>query len=135
MFRCLDPNHLVRDCKTEVKCSICYNDDHHTALHENRTKYFDRNSERTNQEKTDVQNKCTVVCGTKFKGKSRSKAVLINVYPTQCTSKKMSVYAIIDDQGSRTLARSKFFDLFDIHTDSVTYTLLWHSDTRLEICF
>ena len=51
MFRCLDPNHLVRDCKTEVNSSICYNDYHHTALHENRTKYFDRNSERTIKKK------------------------------------------------------------------------------------
>lgn len=39
-------------------------------------------------------------------------------------SDKKSTYTIIDDQSSRTLARSDYFNMFNIRTASVTYTLL-----------
>ncbi|XP_062600197.1 uncharacterized protein LOC134261817 [Saccostrea cucullata] len=58
-----------------------------------------------------------------FKGKSCSKIILVNVYPTDRPSEKKTIYAIVDDQSSRTLARSQFFNMFDMNTDSVTYTL------------
>lgn len=58
-----------------------------------------------------------------FEGKSCSKTILVNVYPTDNPSDKKSMFAIIDDQSSITLAHSDFFNMFDIPTDSVTYTL------------
>lgn len=120
-FRCLDWNHLARDCRTVVKCEYCDSENHHTALHDDRFSRQDQYKETIYQKEVDVQNKlkCTVVCGMNFEGKSCSKTILVNVYPTDNPSDKKSMYAIIDDQSSRTLARSDFFNMFDIPTDSV----------------
>lgn len=124
-FRCLDWNHLARDCRTVVKCEYCDSENHHTALHDDRLRRQDQYRETTYQKKIDVQNKCTVVCGMNFHANHARKLFLklVNVYPTDNPSDKKSMYAIIDDQSSRTLARSDFFNMFDIPTDSVTYTL------------
>lgn len=87
-LRCLDWNHLARYCRTVVKCEYCDSENHHTALHDDRLSRQDQYKETTYQKKFDVQNKCTVLCGMIFEGKSCSKTILVNVYPTDNSSDK-----------------------------------------------
>lgn len=70
-----------------------------------------------------VASKCTQICGSSFQGKSCAKYVLVKVYPKGEVQNAVKMYAILDDQSNRTLARSKFFHFFDVQSSEVEYTL------------
>lgn len=66
---------------------------------------------------------CTKVCGDCTKSKSCSKICLIKVYPTEYQQQAIKMYAMLDNQSNKPLARSEFFDLFRIEAGSYPYTL------------
>ena len=82
-----------------------------------------RDGERTSPQNQQVNSKCTQICGGSFSGKSCAKTVLVNVYPKGQQSKAVRMYAILDDQSNRTLARSDFFHLLNIDAKEIEYTL------------
>ena len=76
---------------------------------------------------TTVNPKCTQVCGTendKFKGRSCAKTVLVKVYPQAHPENSLKVYAIVDDQSNRSLAKPELFDHFKENSmDQIRYSL------------
>lgn len=67
---------------------------------------------------------CTEVSGDSTTRKSCAKICLVYVYPKGQLEKKVRAYAILDDQSSRSLARSAFFEMFNIADDTSPYTLI-----------
>lgn len=57
---------------------------------------------------------CTEVCGESLSARSCSKICLVKVHPKGYPGKTTRVYAILDDQSNRSLAKSEFFDIFNI---------------------
>lgn len=82
-----------------------------------------QDGERTRHQNQQVNSKCTQICGGSFSGKSCAKTVLVNVYPKGRQEKAVRMYAILDDQSNRTLARSDFFDLLNVNAKEIEYTL------------
>lgn len=72
-----------------------------------------------------VETKCTSVCGNEFTGRSCGKIVLVKVHPANGTGIE-KMYAILDDQSNRTLARPEFFlDIMKVpQNTSKLYTLV-----------
>jgi hypothetical protein len=73
-----------------------------------------------------VASKCTQICGETmqtFHGKSCAKTVLVKIYPKGKPEQSVKTYAILDDQSNVSLARSELFELLDIQSESVPYTL------------
>ncbi|CAG2232634.1 unnamed protein product [Mytilus edulis] len=68
-----------------------------------------------------VSSKCTFLCG--FSGKSCGKTVQVRVYPKNFPDKAVNVYAILDDQSNRTLAKTELFDQLGINTSAIQYTM------------
>lgn len=66
---------------------------------------------------------CTEVCGDCARSKSCSKICLVKVYPKECPQQAIEMYAMLDDQSNKSLARSEFFNLFGIEVGSYPYTL------------
>ena len=70
-----------------------------------------------------VNSKCTQVCKDQFNGKSCAKTLLVRVYRTDHPNDVQTMYAIIDDQSNRSLAKSDFFENFGITGQQIQYTL------------
>ena len=82
------------------------------------------NSSNIGNDGEQVNSLCTQICNSpKFKGKSCSKTLLVRVYPEGEQEKSMNVYAAIDDQSNRTLAKSKLFEKLNIKSDHIEYSL------------
>ncbi|XP_056020363.1 uncharacterized protein LOC125680242 [Ostrea edulis] len=79
--------------------------------------------ERKLPTKSTVDSKCTELCEQTLSGRSCAKVVPVRVYPLGNKDSAVRMYAIIDEQNNRTLARSEFFNLFDTHNETQTYTL------------
>ena len=128
-YRCCESKHLSRNCKAVIKCDICGSPRHPTAMHQpfiSKPEQSDGGETVPTYEavpKSEIENKCTELCGRGISGRSCAKIVLARVYPSGNRNNAMQVYAVIDDQSSHTLARSEFFDYFDIQTDTHTYTM------------
>lgn len=45
------------------------------------------------------------------------------MYPAGHKEKAVKAYAVLDEQSNRSLAKSEFFEIFDIQTDAKVYTL------------
>nr|XP_020483745.2 uncharacterized protein LOC109978925 [Labrus bergylta] len=133
-FRCCSSiSHQARDCKAVIQCSECSSEKHIAALHAGpapwSTKPQLNPSEQHGGEAEEAHSSlittstCTEVCGGSTIGKSCSKICLAYVYPKGQPERKTKVYAILDDQSNRSLARSAFFKMFDIVDDTSPYTL------------
>lgn len=71
----------------------------------------------------DIISKCTEVCGEANTSRSCSKICLIKVHSKEQPDRSIKVYAVLDDQRIRSLARSEFFDLFNLAGSYSPYTL------------
>ncbi|KAL3968170.1 collagen beta-1,O-galactosyltransferase [Sarotherodon galilaeus] len=131
---CASTSHLARDCKVVLKCGECNSDKHITALHPGPPQLSTKaSSPRTGDggepEKEDTTPEpvasplCTEVCGDCARSKSCSKICLVKVYPKECPQQAIKMYAMLDDQSNKSLARSEFFNLFRIKVGSYPYTL------------
>nr|XP_055053759.1 uncharacterized protein LOC129438884 [Misgurnus anguillicaudatus] len=132
-FRCCSSTlHQAKDCKSVIQCSECNSDKHIAALHNGPapwSKKEDTNPSTNNGGEQDeplfpvATSTCTEVCGDHSSGKSCSKICLVNVYPKGEPQNKQKVYAIIDDQSNKSLARSAFFEMFNVADNTAPYTL------------
>ena len=116
-FKCCESDqHIRRNCKATVKCEDC-GQNHHTALHLttlNQGKYpgfapsVVHGGEQTTESEApalSVASKCTQICHQIFGGKSCAKTLLVNVHPTGHPEEGKHMYAVIDDQSNRSLAK------------------------------
>lgn len=115
---CSQTKHLPSNCKKTGFCVICKQNNHPTALHvyaDNLSRPFDKN---------EVTTSCTMVCKDPLSiGKSCAKTVLVTVYPADDPSNFLRMYAIIDEQSNKSLAKSTFFDYFHIGGPDIPYSL------------
>ncbi|XP_051792766.1 uncharacterized protein LOC127530319 [Acanthochromis polyacanthus] len=129
---CSSTTHLAKNCKAVLKCSECDSEDHVAALHPGPPPWDTDNRGPPSQyggesggkaPEPTVINKCTEVCGRGQTLRSCSKICLVKVYPKAHPDRATNVYVVLDDQSNRSLARSKFFDLFQIKCVDSPYTL------------
>ncbi|KAK7891083.1 hypothetical protein WMY93_023046 [Mugilogobius chulae] len=128
---CASTSHMAKNCQAPIKCLECASDKHVSAMHNSGTSSVqpsgqpppcteDGGEEEIKQE---ITSSCTKVCGAEGSGKSCSKIVLVNVYPSGQHDKSKTMYAVLDDQSNLSLARSDFFDMFDIHGTEAPYNI------------
>lgn len=128
---CASTSHMAKNCQAPIKCLECASDKHVSAMHFSGTSVVQSSSqpppcaedggeEETKQERS---SNCTKVCGIGQSGKSCSKIILVNVYPSGQQQRSMRMYAVLDDQSNLSLARSEFFDKFDIHGTEAPYSI------------
>ena len=150
---CSMKKHIAKHCKANIHCEVCKSKKHPTGLHVDKNDVGKseqvKNSEThetpashggegqdplsINSNDEQLVSTCTQVCGDSFQGKSCGKTVLVKVYPKGQANKALKLYAIVDDQSNRTLAKTEFFDYFDVDTDNqIEYSL--SSCTGLASC-
>lgn len=121
-YRCFSSQHMLKKCNSNLKCSVCHSVTHHTLLHVNGL--GQNGGEKSNKDSNEpVLSNCTQICGNKFSGKSCGKIVLVNIYSSSQPERKVRVYAILDEQSNRTLAKPELFSLLDVSGQMFEYTL------------
>ena len=105
--------HFAINCKVSVTCRICKSKDHPTALHVDRQQASTADSHEGESTSKSAIVACTKICG-KPAGTSRScaKVVLVKVHREDEPHNYRTLYAMIDDQATASLAKSDFFDRF-----------------------
>ena len=82
-YKCCVAKHLSRHCKATIKCELCGNRRHTTAMHSDRrpsteatagSKVVDGGERKLPSEST-VENKCTQLCGRTLSGRSCAKVL------------------------------------------------------------
>ena len=127
-FRCCSSNkHVAKDCKTEVHCKECNSDRHISALHAGPVPWANQSPQAENGGESEppptVNSMCTEICGGNNGPSSCSKICLITVHPKGEPNRSVRLYAILDDQSNRSLARPEFFNLFNLESSEAPYTL------------
>ncbi|KAK0140410.1 hypothetical protein N1851_022619 [Merluccius polli] len=138
-YKCLSSTeHRARYCKAVIHCVECNSDSHISAMHAGPPPWADtgpntlpgvHGGEPDAQSPTVTTSSCTKVCGQGLRGKSCSKICLVNVYPNSAPHEKRKMYAMLDDQSNVSLARSPFFDMFNLHGETTPYTMKTCSGT------
>ncbi|XP_039870639.1 uncharacterized protein LOC120723317 [Simochromis diagramma] len=131
-FKCCgSTQHLARDCRVQIKCMDCGSDRHLAVLHpgpppapaESSGADKDDGGETQDSANASVVSKCTEVCGDADSAHSYSKISPVLVYPEGEKEQARKMYAVLDEQSNKSLAKSQFFELFNIKTRSETYKL------------
>ncbi|XP_052762111.1 uncharacterized protein LOC128204746 [Mya arenaria] len=119
-FNCgLSTNHRANSCQERVICTVCNLNSHPTALHAHGGE-----ARSADSGSGDIRSACTKICGRNISmGKSCAKVVLVTVHSINNPVKKKKMYALIDDQSNRSLARPEFFNLFEEGYTEVPYRL------------
>ena len=148
-FKCCDGKHLVTDCRVSVKCGACGRKSHCTAMHDDKRSqrgtqgHGGENSHSNSTDETllkctsQVQSapedniSCTDVCGT-YSSRSCAKIVLVTVSHERSHQEPIRVYAVLDDQANKSLAKKELFDLFDPNCPSEKYDLKTCSSSTSE---
>ncbi|KAJ8364608.1 hypothetical protein SKAU_G00134390 [Synaphobranchus kaupii] len=117
---CASMTHIAKNCRTAVTCSECGSDRHIAALHPGPASWNlmppPPNAEHGGEEdgiKEEITSRCTEVCGEGMSSRACSKICLVNVYPNGHRKVTKKMYAILDEQSNRSLARPEFFHIFD----------------------
>ncbi len=131
-FRCCDLNeHIAKNCRVPIKCSECNSEWHIAALHPDSVvlttgkpvKEKEQYGKQTETPPTSVTSKCTEICGKFGHGRSCYKICLVSVYQAGNREKAFKVYAVLDEQSNRYLAKTEFFNLFEIEANFAPYTI------------
>ncbi|XP_056101657.1 uncharacterized protein LOC130080328 [Rhinichthys klamathensis goyatoka] len=130
---CSSVNHMAKDCDSSVHCNECKSDQHVTALHPGPAPW---KTETPGSEAPNVHggeqaespmranvSKCTEVCGKGISSRSCSKICLVNIYPAGHKEKAVKAYVVLDEQSNRSLAKTEFFEIFNVNTGTKIYTL------------
>ncbi|XP_038062985.1 uncharacterized protein LOC119733659 [Patiria miniata] len=130
---CASISHLAKECVIPLKCTECNSNHHSTAMHPGPApwtlKAFTPTPQHGGEEEVAqssppvVNSQCTEVCGEGLSAKSCAKICLVKVYPQDQPESAVEMYAVIDDQSNRSLAKSDFFDQFDIRSSPSPYSL------------
>lgn len=124
-------SHQAKDCHVTIKCVECDSERHLAALHPGPpiqtpkplSSSKEHGGESVSSSNPDVTATCTEVCGNGITGKSCSKICLVHVFPEGQRHNVKRMYAIIDDQSNLSLAKTEFFDMFNIQGTVEPYTL------------
>ncbi|KAL4000683.1 acetylcholinesterase [Sarotherodon galilaeus] len=131
-YRCLaSTGHQAKDCTVIIKCEESNSEKHLAALHPAPTLQMPKppsspevhGGEQANPQDPDVTATCTEVCGNEITGRSCSKVCLVQGYPKGQRDNARRMYAIIDDQSNQSLAKTEFFDIFNIQPTPEPYML------------
>lgn len=130
-FRCCSStDHFAKNCTAEITCTECDSNNHISALHPSPAPQESKTlpppqhgGESDKADSQEVTSRCTEVCGEGVSARECSKITLVNVYPAGHKELTKRMYAILDEQSNRSLARSQFFELFQIQGASHPYTL------------
>lgn len=131
-FKCCSAtDHFAKDCKVEVHCKECHSNHHLSALHPGPAPWIaqsppppsDHGGEEDGDNNQEITSKCTEVCGEGVSARACSKICLVSVYPKGRRDMVKRIYAILDEQSNRSLARTEFFDLFNIQSGKFPYIL------------
>ena len=96
-FRCMSVKHSAENCdQAPPDCSVCHKR-HLTALH---IKPASRHQDKVNTAETSTSTACTQVCGEEETGRSCARIVLVNASHQSNPAKKLTTYAVLDDQSS-----------------------------------
>ena len=130
-FRCLKPNHLIKNCKTGVRCDLC-GKAHVTVMHRpapshevpsasNQTP--SATGEKENQPWRTVTPKCTRVCGQGREGRSCAKICLAKAYLQEKPERVVTTYVIIDDQSDGSLINENLLDSLEVKLEKSRYAV------------
>ncbi|KAL1254895.1 hypothetical protein QQF64_012956 [Cirrhinus molitorella] len=114
-FKCCSPNHVARECLAILKCTECDSDRHCTVMHPDiaplpfTTPMQEPDTDLQDVITPEVTSKCTEVCGESASLRSCAKMCLVRVFPREQRERAIKMYAIIDDQSNRSLAKGEFF--------------------------
>lgn len=132
-YKCLSSTeHRANNCKAVIRCVECNSDSHTSAMHAGPPPWTDTGpdtlplahcGEPDTPSATVTTSSCTKVCGQGLQGISCSKICLVNMYACSAPNEKRKMYAILDDQSNVSLARSHFFDMFNLHGEALPYTM------------
>lgn len=128
-FRCCSATHMARECAVELKCNECESNQHCTAMHPDTTvsptvpAATESDTEQQISSLPEVTSRCTEICGEGLPARSCAKICLVRVFPQGQRERSVRMYAILDDQSNRSLARSEFFQLFDVHGGFAPYLM------------
>lgn len=120
---------MAKGCFVELKYYECESDQHCTALHPDihfspaMPSASEPDTEQQNISPPEVTSRCTEVSVEDFPARSCAKICLIEVFPQGQNGRSVKMYAILDDQSNRSLARTEFFQLFDIQGDPSPYLM------------
>jgi len=122
---------MAKDCRVTLKCLECNSEKHVSALHPgpppttrgSQEVDKDDGGEVNGNALTPVTSKCTEICGNSDGQHSCSKISPVIVYPAGRREEAKKMYAVLDEQSNKSLAKSEFFHLFNITTTSDPYTL------------
>ncbi|XP_073769028.1 uncharacterized protein [Danio rerio] len=127
---CSSTTHIAKNCKTKVQCSECKSEGHNTVLHPGHASWKESNPATKHGgegeqplSQSQVDSKCTEVCGENQTDRSCSKVCLVKVFPAGQKDKAVKVYAILDEQSNRSLVRSQFFEVFSDQSPCAPYIL------------
>lgn len=134
-FRCCaSVCHQAKNCSTPIKCMECNSEKHVAALHPGPAPKETRQTEASKdhggepsgapEDPSDSASTsmCTHVCGG-IKGKSCAKMCLVYVYPQGHCPQKRKMYVILNEQSNVSLAKTAFFDVFEIKGAAEPYVL------------
>ncbi|XP_049341522.1 uncharacterized protein LOC125806060 [Astyanax mexicanus] len=126
---CGSTQHMAKDCKVPIKCAECNSERHIAALHPGPPTPKDgavtekEESGELDEDMPTVTASCTEVCGNSDIPRSCAKICPIRVYPAGKKEKAVKIYAVLDEQSNKSLAKKGFFKLFDVKASSAPYTL------------
>ncbi|XP_035808144.2 uncharacterized protein LOC118470918 [Amphiprion ocellaris] len=130
-YRCCGSvQHMARDCKVTIKCLECNSEKHIAALHPDPPLTLTQSAVAEGSDSgehsecsSSVISKCTEVCGQANSPRSCSKICLVKAFPTGKKEKAVKMYAVLDEQSNKSLAKTEFFDLFKVKASHIPYTL------------
>lgn len=128
-FRCCSATHMAKDCSVELKCYECESDRHCTAMHPDIhlspavSSMTEPDTEQQNNTPSEITSRCTEVCGEGLPARSCAKICLVQVFPQGQKERSIKMYAILDDQSNRSLARTEFFQLFGVQGNPSPYLM------------
>lgn len=130
-FRCCGPKkHRAKECTNNIRCDDVCNGSHSAALHEDNRRHEGEKGKGStiheNEARVEmVLSTCTHVCGT-IQGTSKSCAKIVpaRIYHDSLKQHSRTVYVLIDDQSSHSLASPSLFDAFNQDYPNHQYTLI-----------
>lgn len=110
----VNPNICRKNCTSTIKCVLCVR----TRPATKKITFKQTITSGSIKTKRTLRGKLnfptSALCGTTFSGQSCANVPSVKVYPSGNIEHAIKIYAFIDEQSNRTLARSLLFDFFGI---------------------
>ncbi|KAK0131205.1 hypothetical protein N1851_034110 [Merluccius polli] len=126
---CSSTQHMAKDCKAPIKCDKCNSERHIMVLHpgpptsSGRAHTEKEESGEPDEGAPTVTSKCTEICGNADSPRSCAKICLIKAYPAGRRDQAIKMYAVLDEQSNKSLAKTEFFNLVGVKASPAPYTM------------